>query len=231
VAISALPVRLGLSVSGVTELIAGEAERVTRLGDRVFDREIVPRLTDRLAQLVEEHHARYPLDVGVSLQSIRARLTAPAPLVEEVVRASVAADTVELDAGVIRRAGWVPRLTPEQRTLVEQLAQAHTIAEREPPSVPELSAKHGDSVPHLLRILERDGRLVQIEPERYYDRAAVTLLVDALRTGMEKGKEYSPAELRELLGVSRKYLIPFLEYCDRHGVTDRRSVGRVLHGT
>jgi selenocysteine-specific elongation factor len=231
VAISALPVRLGLSVSGVTELIAGEAERVTRLGDRVFDRDIVTRLTDRLVQLVEEHHARYPLDVGVSLQSVRARLAAPAPLVEEVLRESVTTGAVELDAGVIRRAGWVPRLTAEQRTLVEQLAQEHKLAEREPPSAPELSAKYGDSVPHLLRILERDGRLVQIEPERYYDRGAVTLLVLALRTGMEKGREYSPAELRELLGVSRKYLIPFLEYCDRHGVTERRSAGRVLHGT
>ena len=90
---------------------------------------------------------------------------------------------------------------------------------------------HGDSVPNLLRILERDGRLVQVEAERYYDPRAVTLLVDSLRTGMEKGREYSPAELREILGVSRKYLIPFLEYCDKHGITERRAAGRVLHGT
>ena len=26
-----------------------------------------------------------------------------------------------------------------------------------------------------------------------------------------------------------KYLIPFLEYCDREGVTERRQTGRVLH--
>jgi selenocysteine-specific elongation factor len=83
----------------------------------------------------------------------------------------------------------------------------------------------------LLRLLERDGRLVQVEADRYYDPAALSTLVGALRSGMEAGREYGPAELRDLLGVSRKYLIPLLEYCDRQGVTQRRERGRVLYGT
>jgi len=45
------------------------------------------------------------------------------------------------------------------------------------------------------------------------------------------GREYTPGELRDVIGLSRKYLIPFLEYCDRRGITERRSTGRVLHGT
>ena len=45
---------------------------------------------------------------------------------------------------------------------------------------------------------------------------------------MEGGRVYSPGELRELLGITRKYLIPFLEYCDRQRVTERRMQGRVL---
>jgi len=48
---------------------------------------------------------------------------------------------------------------------------------------------------------------------------------------MKAGQEYPPAELRDFLGVSRKYLIPLLEYCDRRGVTDRRVAGRALGGT
>jgi selenocysteine-specific elongation SelB-like protein len=30
-----------------------------------------------------------------------------------------------------------------------------------------------------------------------------------------------------VLGLSRKYLIPFLEFCDRKRVTERRATGRV----
>jgi hypothetical protein len=48
---------------------------------------------------------------------------------------------------------------------------------------------------------------------------------------MAVGREYSPAELRELLGLSRKFLIPFLEYCDRVGYTVRGVTGRLWRGT
>jgi selenocysteine-specific elongation factor len=83
----------------------------------------------------------------------------------------------------------------------------------------------------LLRLLEREGAAVQVEETRYYAAQAVEELVGNLRRGMERGREYGPAELREFLGVTRKYLIPFLEYCDRIGVTERRGGGRVLRGT
>jgi selenocysteine-specific elongation factor len=53
-------------------------------------------------------------------------------------------------------------------------------------------------------------------------------MADALRAGMKPGQEYGPAELRAFVGVSRKYLIPLLEYFDRMGVTERRGQGRVV---
>jgi hypothetical protein len=43
---------------------------------------------------------------------------------------------------------------------------------------------------------------------------------------MAAGVEYGPAELRELLGFSRKFLIPFLEFCDRSGHTMRDGAGK-----
>ena len=48
---------------------------------------------------------------------------------------------------------------------------------------------------------------------------------------MEPGREYTPAELREVLGVSRRFLIPLLEYCDGRAVTSRGPGGRMLGGT
>nr|MBA3656957.1 SelB C-terminal domain-containing protein [Gemmatimonadaceae bacterium] len=82
----------------------------------------------------------------------------------------------------------------------------------------------------VLRFLHKEGRLTQVEADRYYDTGVVGELVGLLRGRMEGGRVYSPAELREVLGFSRKFLIPFLEYCDRLGVTERRFEGRVLRG-
>ncbi|MEO8577448.1 MAG: SelB C-terminal domain-containing protein, partial [Gemmatimonadales bacterium] len=69
--------------------------------------------------------------------------------------------------------------------------------------------------------------LERVSDDRYYGRDAVAGMVGAIK-GLEKGRIYSPAELREVLGVSRKYLIPFLEFCDRKGVTERSGNGRVV---
>jgi selenocysteine-specific elongation factor len=110
---------------------------------------------------------------------------------------------------------------------------AHDIcaADREPPSVSELVARYGGSVPSLLHYLERQGRIVQVETDRYYDRGAVDALLAKLRGELVPGRVYVPAQLRDVLGFSRKYLIPFLEFCDRIGVTERREEGRILRQT
>ena len=93
--------------------------------------------------------------------------------------------------------------------------------------MPRFGAETGD----LLRLVEREGRVVAVEPDRYYATASVDALVERLRANMAAGREYSPAELRDLLGFSRKVLIPFLEYCDRRGLTARGATGRRWHGT
>jgi hypothetical protein len=74
--------------------------------------------------------------------------------------------------------------------------------------------------------MAREGMLVGVEPDRYYLAATVDGLLVRLREGMRADAEYGPAELRELLGFSRKFLIPFLEFTDRSGVTLRDAAGR-----
>lgn len=102
-------------------------------------------------------------------------------------------------------------------------------AAAEPPTVSELRGERGGNDPTpLLRILERERLVVPVEGDRFYSAESVRDLVERLHRSMEPGRVYGPAELREILGTSRKYLIPFLEYCDRHRVTERRSEGRVL---
>jgi hypothetical protein len=65
-----------------------------------------------------------------------------------------------------------------------------------------------------------------VEPTRYYAASAVEALLARLREGMQVGADYGPAELRELLAFSRKFLIPFLEFTDRAGHTLRDGSGR-----
>jgi hypothetical protein len=56
-------------------------------------------------------------------------------------------------------------------------------------------------------------------------------MIARLKSTLVPGQAYLPAQLRDVFGSSRKYLIPFLEFCDRNGITERRGEGRVLRQT
>ena len=231
VAIASLPVRLGAAPADAVELADTHASLgARRIGERVYSAHAVQRAYEMLLRLVDGHHAEAPLDPGASLQSIRARINAPPELVDLIVRDAVAAGEVQLTGGLIARHGWKPRLTDRQARLRGELLSALQRAGREPPSAAELEAAHGPDVVALLRLLDREGELIQVEPDRWFARGSVEEMVARLRTEMKPGQEHTPSELRDILGFSRKFLIPFLEYCDRRHITERRSSGRVLLG-
>jgi selenocysteine-specific elongation factor len=181
--------------------------------------------------LLRAFHASNPLEPGASLQWVRAQLGTSIPLADAVVSDAVANGAVEAEVGLVRVHGWQPSLSRSAEALRGRLSGLLAEAGREPPGAAELAAIHGPEVPALLRILERGGVVVLVEGDRYYAADVIQSIVADLRASMEPGRMYSPAELRDLLGVSRKYLIPLLEYCDRTGVTDRLQAGRKLAGT
>jgi selenocysteine-specific elongation factor len=231
VAIASLPVRLGARPDDADALAHDDESLGTRrIGDRVYATRAVQGAREALLALVDEHHASAPLEPGAPLQSIRSRVGAPADLADAIVREAVASGEIQLDGGLIARRGWAPRLTARQVRLRDDLIAALRRAGREPPSAAELEAAHGTDVVPLLRVLEREQQVIAVEADRWFAPAALDELIGRLRAGMTPGREHSPAELRDILGFSRKFLIPVLEYCDRHHITERRSSGRVLLG-
>jgi selenocysteine-specific elongation factor len=76
--------------------------------------------------------------------------------------------------------------------------------------------------------LEKEGTAIPVALDRWFATSAVRALLTKLRDGTAPTTRYSPSELRELLGVSRKYLIPFLEWCDRKGISRRTDDGRTF---
>jgi selenocysteine-specific elongation factor len=138
------------------------------------------------------------------------------------------AGSVIVDGPVTRRASWKPVLSADASKTVDSIVHAICAGGKEPPSVGELEEKFGGDVVGLLHYLERQGRVIQVDSARYYAPGTVAELVAALRAGLREGVEYDPSQFRVVLGFSRKYLIPFLEYCDRAGITERRAFGRSL---
>ncbi len=80
----------------------------------------------------------------------------------------------------------------------------------------------GEVVPELLDLLAEEGHLAAIEPKVLYLEAEADLeLRRRVADRLGDGSTMSMANLRDLLGTSRKYAVPIGEYLDRIGLTIR----------
>jgi selenocysteine-specific elongation factor len=102
-------------------------------------------------------------------------------------------------------------------------------AGREAPTAVEIAAAAGPRTPALLRLLEREERVVAIGEERFLSPAAWREALLVLRAATQEPRSYSAGEFREIFGISRKYAIPLIEACDRLGVCTRVGEGRRFH--
>ncbi|PYP41532.1 MAG: selenocysteine-specific translation elongation factor, partial [Gemmatimonadetes bacterium] len=79
----------------------------------------------------------------------------------------------------------------------------------------------------VLRFAALDGRVTGVERDRYFSPSNLNRFVMTLRE-LAAAQPITPAQVRDRLGLSRKYLIPLLEWADRTGVTRRVGDARVL---
>jgi selenocysteine-specific elongation factor len=226
---SDLEVRTGCSAAEVERLIVQSGAHAGP--HNLFTPVAVEEVMASVRRIVAEYEIKSPLAFGVPARTLREGLRVDEELADIAIHEMEQGGEIESYGPLVRKTGWTP--SPNERDIEVSDHLAHDICagSQEPPSVGELVSRYGSSVPGLLRFLERQGRIVQVETDRYYDRSTLDAMIGRLRAKLVPGQVYVPAQLRDVLGFSRKYLIPFLEFCDRKGITERRGEGRILRET
>ena len=126
-----------------------------------------------------------------------------------------------------RLAGFTPRVEGGEAEL-EKVVEILRRAGLSPPSVLELERETGRrDIGAVLRLAASRGQVEAVEPGRSYDGEALRRFAEMLREVGQSG-EIQPAALRDRLGISRKFLIPLLEWADDRGLTVRSGAGRRL---
>jgi selenocysteine-specific elongation factor len=217
-----LPQRLGLRPADV----AGLKHGAVRVGDRLWVPSVIDDAEKLIRKRVAEHHRQKPLEKGAPVSELRAGTRVPDALFDFVLAGLVEGRKLVNDAGLVRQPAFSAGLSAAEDKVAKSALAELEAAGAEPPSVAELATRHGPQVSNVLRFLERTGDVVQVEQGRYYTKGALEKVLHRLMTVMPEDREYTPAEIRESLGTSRKFLIPLLEYADRKGFTIRGDTGR-----
>ena len=212
-----LPVLLGTPPAEARAAALGAPE-LRLVGDLWVTAESLRQVGARCLELLRRHHRDHPLDRGMPLETLRRSLRAPDSAVEAALEELVRTGRMRRLEGRAALAGFMPRVAGGEGAVAELVALLEE-AGLTPPSVPELERRTGRrDVGAILRLAAAGGRVAAVEPDRFYTRAALDRFVDALCRG-GGAEPIVPSELRQRLGISRKYLIPLLEWADAQGVT------------
>jgi len=226
-----IAVRLGILPADIPDTITATGKGVLSVGEYLVARRVIAAEVDRLAGVVAVHHQQHPLDPGLPLQALRATVNAPPPtppaVLDLLVEHGVKKQAWELAEGgaVVRTPGWRTQVGDAGGRLAQRLAAARW----QLPTVSELQREFSDpSVPALLAHLAREGSVERVDQERYAQKQALEEFRRAVEDTLRELGAATPAQFRDRLGLTRKYLIPLLEWADRRGITSRKGDTRVL---
>ncbi|MFN8646124.1 MAG: selenocysteine-specific translation elongation factor [Gemmatimonadales bacterium] len=222
---AALPVRLGVAPQDVEPLV--RALGLQRGADAlVSGAQVELAVADACARVAAFHRA-HPSEPGLPLETLRQALVTFGAAGEVAVERLVSGGRLRSEGGVVREPRFQPRPTGGAEVL-ERLVAAVAAGGLMPPTVPELEATLGlRGVADALRLAARQGRVVAVERDRYFDPAALAGFASILRTIGAAGA-ITPSLVREATGLSRKFLIPLLEWADQQGITRRDGEARRL---
>jgi len=192
------------------------------------------RLRSQARAALEEFHRANPLKPGMSREELRRRAGDAEDRVFTHVLARLDAEgVVRTERDKVRLASHEVHLSPAQQRVVDHLEADFLRTGAAPPSPEEALGRAGvtgDEEHELFQVLVEGKRLVRIKESLFFHAQALDAIQDKLVTLLRERKEIGPSDIKDLLGVSRKYAIPLLEYFDGRRVTMRVGERRVLRG-
>jgi selenocysteine-specific elongation factor len=187
----------------------------------------------RCAEALAAFHTANPIKPGMPKGTLRGALpeNAAPELFERALERLAARGEIALESELVRRADFAPRLGAREQALAEKLRAGAREAGLAPRTLREWEAELRASEPELREVLahlEREGALVRAPGELWFEASAVAALRERVVAYLDAHGEIGTAVYKELIGGTRKFVVPLMELFDTEQLTVRRGDVRVL---
>jgi selenocysteine-specific elongation factor len=214
---------------------AKKAVLVDREEMRVISHPVYEAFQTEILQELEGYHERNPLKEGLSREELRTTLSRGDGVGQKIftmaLRELEKQGKIVADREIIRLAGHRVHLQGEMEDLRGSLLAVFVSGGLAPPTVREILDRFADrkkEVASLIQVMTREGILVRISEELHFHRDALEKLREDYRNILVRDGQATPASFKELTGLSRKFIIPLMEYFDMTKLTMRQGDHRIL---
>jgi selenocysteine-specific elongation factor len=190
-------------------------------------------LVRALAQL-DKAHCDEPWAMGVTSIALSRALGVPEALLVRVLGHFVEQGRLVNRSGYYAALGYRPSLTTEQRAFFDNLVPVNEGHPFLPISfagaVAAVKLAHLAGISKAFDTMLARGSLVKVG-EDLYRGSQIGSIRARVEAHLNENGRMTAADFRDLLGTSRKYAVPLLEWLDGHGVTIRSGDYRTLRKT
>jgi selenocysteine-specific elongation factor len=184
------------------------------------------QLKQDLTGHLERYHKTNPLKAGMPKEELKTKLPPNLSpklfnlLINQMLKdgeISVVEDTVHLASHTVA-------LGADQEDIRDKIIKTYRESGLQPPYFKELG-KQLTADPararDVLNLLVKEGRLVKVKEDLFFDTDAVTRLKQRLVEFLTVHGEISTPQFKEMTAASRKYVIPLIEFFDAQNFTIR----------
>ncbi len=224
-------VREDVAESVLTQLVEdGRAIRVNRPVAYV-DATLARTLVENARERLQQSEGDLPWLAGVTALALSRVLGASEPLLMRVLATAVEDGRLAYRGGYYATPEFVPQLAPEQRAFFDALFAAGPTEALSPvPYADVQAAIRGAKIAGLAQAFETlltSGALVKVH-DAVYRGMQLAEVRGKLEAALRRDKHITMAAFRDLVGSSRKFAVPLLEWFDATGVTIRSGDVRLL---
>jgi len=182
-------------------------------------------------ETIETYHKNFPLRNGLVKEELRSR-TAGAKnpkLFNYLFRQLLQEGEIVQEMEIVRLKAHKVTLAQDQKEIRRKLEAIYDKSGLQPPYFKELKEEFpGNTASEVLDVMIKEGRLLKVKEDLYFDRNAVDALEEKLIAFLRTHGEITTPQFKEMTGTSRKYTIPLIEYFDLRQITVRVGDSRVL---
>ena len=188
---------------------------------------------EKIIEALTAFHSAEPLLAGQNASQLRRQLKLDEIGFEKLENRLIAEGQLAKEGNLLRLASHEIQFSEEEETAKERLEKLFLESGMNTPTFNELSTRLPDYTPQVLEstffALLNLGQFVKIADNFFIHKTVFEEIQGLLTTYLRKNDTITVAEFRETAQTSRKYAVPFLEYCDSQNLTIRDGNIRRLH--
>jgi selenocysteine-specific elongation factor len=223
-----LLLRSNFSLSDITAAIEQLVitKEIVRRADTVADASFWTELRQRAIKAIETKHKEQPQLKGLDLAELRLAVGKIAPEIFDQIIADLCRDGYSQTGNFIRRSAHRAALPQNLAATAEKIRRQISEKPFDPPSRKQIAVDPESR--QVLSFLIKQGEIIEVSDDLLLSREAFAAMKTKLIEFFQQKQSATVSELRQILQISRRVTVPFLERLDAQKVTRRVGDKRLL---